>query len=534
MDDLTRQQQLIANIMAQPHCLPQPADNVERLETHLSTVLLAGDHAYKIKKPLDLGFANFSTLAQREQVCNEEIRLNQRLAPDIYQQVVTITGNLERPEFNGDGEILEYAVMMRRFPQSALLDHLLEKRSLPVAAMDALGERLGAIHASAPQASADSPYGQPKHIGAPMLDNFSTLNTYAPAEWDEELKTLFDWTQDQLKRLAPLMEQRARKGFIRECHGDLHLGNILQWHGEFVLFDSIEFDPGLRWIDLMSDLAFALMDLESRGAQQHARRLKNAYLETSGDYQGLALLRLYLVYRAMVRAKIAMLRAQQFSADDEQHQASLAECRRYIELGLRHCVNPVPVLAITCGCSGSGKSTAALQLVDHFGFIRIRSDVERKRLLGLAPLDRAQFEVGTGAYDSEMTTKTYQRLLKLAEDALTSGERVIIDAAFLSQAQRQPFQKLAAAIGLELTTVVATAAEPVLRARVGARALAAEDPSDATLAVLAQQLRQVEWPKPEKEGNVLRVLTDQTGWETQLLHEFTPLIANARTSNKNI
>lgn len=518
MDDLARQQQLIENIMANPGCLPQPTDGVERIETHLSTVLLAGDYAYKIKKPLDLGFADFSTLARREHFCSEEVRLNHRLAPAVYLRAITITGTPERPEFDGEGAVLEHAVMMQRFPQSTLLDHLLAKRALPVAAMDALGEKLAAVHAAAPRAPADSPYGQPEHIGAPMLDNFNTLQKVAPAEWQDELRSLSDWTSQTLQDLAPVLEERSRQGFVRECHGDLHLGNILQWQGEFVLFDSIEFDPGLRWIDLMSDLAFLLMDLESRGAYQHARRLKNAYLEAGGDYQGLVLLRFYLVYRAMVRAKIAMLRAQQFAPEEEQRQASLAESRRYLELAQRHCQRRSPALAITCGCSGSGKSTAALELVDRFGYVRIRSDVERKRLLGLSARQRAEGEVGTGAYSDELSAKTYQRLLTLTQAGLVAGEQIVVDAAFLRQDRRQAFQELAAATGLTLTIVQATAAEAVLRARVSARALAAEDASDATLAVLTQQLQQVQWPNAA-EGRVLRVPTDQPGWEEQLEHE---------------
>lgn len=527
MDDLARQQQLIANIMANPSCLPQPADSIERIETHLSTILLAGDYAYKIKKPLDLGFANFSTLERRQHFCGEEVRLNQALAPEIYLRSVAIAGSPEQPRFEGAGDPIEHAVMMRRFPQSALLDHLLHSRALPVAAMDALGERLAVVHAAAPKAPAASPYGEPDHIGAPMLDNFRVLQELAPAPWQAELQQLADWTAARLQELRPLLSERSREGFIRECHGDLHLGNMLQWQGEFLLFDCIEFDPGLRWIDVMSDLAFVLMDLEARGAAQHARRLRNAYLEASGDYPGLGLLRFYLVYRAMVRAKIAMLRAQQVAAGEEQRESSLAESKRYIELGQRYRQGHAPALAITCGCSGSGKSTAALELVDRFGYIRVRSDVERKRLLGLGSRQRATAGVGAGAYSSAISAKTYQRLLALSQTALAAGERVVIDAAFLRRHQRRPFKELAEASGVELTIVLATAAEAVLRARVSARALAAKDPSDATPAVLAQQLQQVEWPDAG-EGRILRVPTDQQGWEAQLEREMLAATPAAR------
>jgi len=517
MDDCQRQRQLIDNIMANPACLPEPAERIERLETHLSTVLLAGDHAYKIKKPLDLGFVDYSTLARRRYFCTEEVRLNQRLAPSLYLRTVPITGSIDRPVFDGEGEPIEYAVMMRRFPQQARLDSLLVANQLPVAAMDALGETLAALHDAAPRAPADSPHGRPERIGAPMLDNFEVLQALAPDDWRELVQNARDWTCRGLDKLAPVMELRAQQGYIRECHGDLHLGNTLQWQGEFVLFDAIEFDPGLRWIDLMSDLAFVLMDLEARGALQHAHRLKNAYLEASSDYQGLALLRLYLVYRAMVRAKIAILRAQQVEEGAER-QAALAECRRYLELAVRHCREPTPALAITSGCSGSGKSTAALQLVNHLGYLRIRSDVERKRLLGLSPRQRADAEVGQGAYSSEMSDQTYRRLLQLSEIVLAAGERVVIDATFLRKARRQPFKALAASMELPLTIIHTTAAESVLRARVSARALAADDPSDATLAVLGQQLRQAEWPSSD-EGRLLRVPTDQPDWEAQLLRE---------------
>ena len=518
MDQLAQQQHLLAEL-AKPERFPHPVGQVERLETHLSTILLAGDYAYKIKKPLDLGFADFTDLAKRGHFCAEEVRLNQRLAPELYLRRAAITGTVEAPTIDGVGAPIEYAVVMRRFPQEALLDHLLKQNALPPDSMETLGAHLAAVHAAAPAAPADSTFGQPRHIAELALDNLRVLAKLAPPDWQNDLEKLLKWTRNSLKELELFLIKRCQQGLVRECHGDLHLGNMLLWQGKFFLFDAIEFDPGLRWIDLMSDLAFALMDLDSRGAVVHARRLKNSYLEASGDYGGLAVLRFYQAYRALVRAKIAILRVQQFPHGEPERTTHLQESWRYIDLALSYGDQHQPRLAITCGLSGSGKSTAALKLVDHAGFVRIRSDIERKRLFGLAALQRSAADIDAGIYSAAATAKTYRRLAELTATALAAGERVIVDATFLKQAQRQPFTELARG-RFPLDIVLLEASDAVLQRRIESRSRAAKDPSEATAQVLARQRRYAEWPTPA-EGRIVRVATDRPGWEAELDRDFS-------------
>jgi aminoglycoside phosphotransferase family enzyme/predicted kinase len=449
-----------------------PVLRVEAIETHISTVLLAGEFAYKIKKPVDLGFVDFTTLEKRRQCCEDEVRLNRRTAPQLYLGVVPITGSIEHPAVAGEGEPIEYAVRMRRFAPEATFDAL----PLTPDQVDRLAALVATFHGSIPRATPASGHGAPALIRETALDNFRQSRAFVEdRESVEALERLREWTEAEFGRLAATFTERLRQGFVRECHGDLHLGNVALIDAEPVPFDCIEFSAPLRWIDVMSEAAFTVMDLCAHGERALAFRFLNTYLEHTGDYEGLAVLRFYLVYRALVRAKVAAIQRRRTTLE------------RYLRVAQTLTRGAPAGLVVTCGLSGSGKTTLAGLLAGSLGAVRVRSDVERKRLHGLAAQARVATAVGAGIYSFPATVATYERLAQLARAVLASGFPVIVDATFLRRSERRVFRDLARRIGVRFVIVRCEAPLVALRARLLARA-ARQDASDATPAVLERQL----------------------------------------------
>ena len=485
----------LIDALRRPECYPHPVGVVELVETHISWVLLAGDYAYKLKKPVDFGFLDFSTLTARRHFCEEELRLNRRLAPQLYLDVVAITGSEAAPRIGGTGTALEYAVKMRRFRREGELDNLAERGALREEHVDALAATIARFHAQAQVAPPDGAFGTPQAALAPCIANFDQLSRlHLPAGMAARLQRLHQWTLDEHERRRALIARRLAQGRVRECHGDLHLGNIVLIDGTPTVFDALEFNPALRWIDVISEVAFTVMDLEHRGRHDFAQRFLDDYLAHSGDYTGVALLPFYLVYRALVRTKVAALRSRQ-PGDAEGHrhaEADTLEIERHLGLAERFAAPRSPRLLLTHGVSGSGKSHVAMRLLALGDWIRLRSDVERKRLAGLAAQSRGGCGIDTGLYTPEMTGRTYERLLALAEWVLDAGDPVIVDAAFLRDEQRRAFIALARAREVDWTILRTSAPEPVLRERIVRRAAQGADPSDATPEVLARQLCAIE------------------------------------------
>lgn len=462
---------------------------VEILETHISSVLLTGRHAYKLKKPVDLGFLDFTTLGARRHFCEQELRLNRRLAPTLYLDVVAITGSVDAPVVDGTGEAIDYAVRMREFPQDALLSRVLARGELRPADVDALAGDVARFHAAIDVAPALSPFGSPETIAAYARRNFIMEDgSSAGASGRRVLASLARWTEDELALRAPAMRRRKADGFVRECHGDLHLGNMASIDGHIVIFDCIEFNEELRWIDVMSEVAFAAMDLADRGRPDLARRFLNGYLEHTGDYGGLSVLRFYLVYRAMVRAKVAQVRAAQLGADPKG-AALRAESRGYVVQARRYARRGEPLLIVMHGFSGSGKTTLAQHLLERIDAIRIRTDVERKRMHGVAS-DRPSAKAGGNAlYSPDATARTYEQVRDHAATALDAGFAAIADGTFLRRSQRDLLRRLAVERGVPFVIVDVTADTATLQARLARRARSATDASDADAAVLALQIR---------------------------------------------
>ena len=429
-----------------------PTTEIVVLQTHISWVVLTGPYAYKIKKPVNLGFVDFSTLAKRHFFCQEELRLNRRLAPQLYLEVVAMSGTPERPQFHGTGAPIEYAVKMAQFAQDTLLSHLIDVGQLQVSHIDRLAHEVSAFHARIATADPLSRFGTPEVIYQPVQENFQHLfDAIDDPVRQAHARALEDWCQRTFAARRPTFVARKRDGFVRECHGDLHLGNMILRDDEVVIFDCIEFNDTLRWIDVASDVAFLTMDLEDRGRPDLAHRFLNAYLEATGDYGLLVLLPFYLTYRATVRAKVAGIRLGQSHLSPEEAAHVRQAFGSYLDLAERYTRPSRPRLWITHGVSGSGKTFSTQQLIEATGAIRLRSDVERKRLFGLAPLERSTDRSDRDLYAPDVTQRTYAQLAQQATRVVEAGFTVIVDATFLKRAQRDAFRRLAAQLDVPCT-----------------------------------------------------------------------------------
>jgi len=500
---MTVSQALIAALQ-NPALYPHSVDGFRVIETHISWVILTGAYAYKMKKPVDFGFLNFTHLADRKHFCEEELRLNQRMAPDLYLRVVPITGAADAPVIDGEGEPIEYLLQMREFPQTQLMAEVQARGELTDAHIDALAEQIAQFHLSIPQVPAGHPLNNADAIVAPMRQNFEQIRPLLNEKPDlQQLDALSDWTETSIARLRPLLEQRSQQGFIRECHGDLHLGNATIIDNKVVLFDCIEFNEPFRLIDIASDAAFLAMDLEDRGLKCQARRFLNGWLERTGDYSALELLSLYKAYRALVRAKVSLFRLHQ-EQDAVQRRVILRQYRSYANLAESYSAIPSRFLAITHGVSAVGKSHVALRLVEALGAIRLRSDLERKRLYG-EPTERHDVAVNAGIYSAEATEATYERLHSLAEAALNAGFSVVIDATYLQQSQRQAAWQVAESTGVPFIILACEAPDAVIEQWLTQRQAEGGDPSDATMAVVKAQQASRE-PLSESEQLLSRLI----------------------------
>jgi aminoglycoside phosphotransferase family enzyme/predicted kinase len=512
--DLPGQQASLIAALRSRGCYAHPVGLIRVLETHISWVVLTGDYAYKIKKPVNLGFLDFTDLESRRHYCEEELRLNRRLAPALYEAMVKITGSTRNPRIEGDGPAMEYAIRMREFPQRALASGLLADGHLTHAHIDQLATRIAAFHAAAGVATQNSRYGTPDAIIAPARENFAHLQRLMRDAPDQaRMDWLQQWTEREYAARRPQFAARRAAGQVRECHGDLHLGNIVMLDDQLTPFDCIEFNAEFRWIDVMGEIAFLVMDLLDHGRIDFAYHFLNAYLEAGGGYDGLGVLRFYLVYRAMVRAKVHALRSAQSGIPVTEHHRLVAASRDYLELA-RRCAQGAhaarPAFILMHGLSGSGKSIIAQALAEKAGAIRLRSDVERKRMGGLAPLDHSGSALQSGIYTADITWATYHRLLDLACGVANAGHAAVIDATFLKQWQRDLFRHEAQARRIPFGIVDVTAPEAVLRARIASRRDTRGDPSEADQAVLTQQLAQNEVLSTTDDALVVCIDTAQS------------------------
>lgn len=498
----------VAETLRHPETYPHPVSTeIAVVETHISWLFLTGEFAYKLKKPVNLGFLDFSTLERRRHFCHEELRLNRRLCPDLYLDVFPVTESARGIRIGGEGEAVDYVIRMAQFDRSFELDRLLRNDELTTSQIDEAAAVIAAFHAETPRADPAAKFGTPEVILKPMLDNLDLTEEVARTIVERsDIEKIRHWTLAEHRKLSGVVRERKALGMVRECHGDLHTGNMVIRNGRIAIFDCIEFSHALSIIDVMSDVAFLFMDLEHSGHPELAWHFLNAWLSKSGDYGGLQVLRLYCVYRAMVRAKVTSIRLAQ-EADEEEKSKTLAEHRSYILLALGYTRQRTPMLLLTHGVSGSGKSVISSKLADLGGFIHIRSDVERKRLFGIDSLERSD-EKGIDIYTPEATQKTYAAMLYAASTALSAGFPVIVDATFPDSHRRASFIRLARTLECRCHILCFHASRETLRERVRTRHEAGSDASEADLRVLEAQLHTIAPPDGDEKALCINVNTE--------------------------
>ncbi len=495
---------LVDSLMS-PAAFRHPVSSVDLIETHISWVVLTDDYVYKIKKPIVLDFLDFGDLERRKFYCEEEIRLNKPWAPDIYLDVVPISLDNGQPRFDGDGSPIEYAVRMRRFDQEMRLDAQLESGNLSVADMKELGRNIAARHIAAEiidESQRDKVIETTKSL---IWDNFTALDGFIN---DSDLTLLREWTERELQTLEALLWQRFDDGHVRDCHGDLHLANLVRLPGGITTFDCIEFSTDLRHIDVACDIAFLIMDLVARRRHDLAAHFLNRYLECNGDYGSMRVLSLYFVYRCLVRAKIAAIRSQERELESER-EPDRTEIDHYRGMALRQIAHRIPVLIVMSGLSGSGKTWVSGELMAAMPATRIRSDLERKRMFGLDETEHSGSAIESGLYSKDASHRIYAYLCETARSILNAGHSVILDAAHLHESDRAMAVAMAKDCGVPCVLLSVTAPTEVLRQRVQARTRIAIDASEADLEVLEHQLKTAE-PMTDEE-KAMSISCDNTG-----------------------
>ncbi|MDH5564088.1 MAG: AAA family ATPase [Nitrospirota bacterium] len=489
-----------------PESYPHPVDQIKLLETHISWILLTGCYAYKIKKPVKFSFVDFSTLERRRWFCEEEVRLNRRLAPEVYLGIVPITGSPSHPRMHGSGPPFEFAVKMKQFSSASEIHGILNSKERAEPFIQELAEIIAQFHAQIEQAGEEVPYGNPDMVWRPVGECLDEMPLELLTQTVREHLNLIErGLLEEWRNVSVIFRQRKQSGYVRECHGDLHLGNIAIFEGNVCVFDALEFEPRLRWIDVMSEVAFLVMDLEKHGRQDLAYLFLNRYLELTGDYEGLKVLKFYKVYRALVRAKVAGLRLAQLAERGMEEEKAKGELTGYVELAHRFMACVSPALILMHGVSGTGKTTVSTEIVKAVGAIRVRSDVERKRLFAETVKSKTPVPQDVGLYHSDMTARTYAQLRDLARTLLQEGFLVIIDATFLQQSQREVFRDLAKAEECEWLIVDVSAPQAVLAERIELRSREGRDASDATVEIMKQQQETDEPFTQEEKPNVINV-----------------------------
>jgi len=489
-----------------PESYPHPCEQIELIETHISWVLLTGDYAYKLKKPVRFNFVDFSTLDLRLHFCREEVRCNRAFAPDLYLGVAAVVPGtdslsvVDAPDQSAPEGIVEWAVRMRQFDPRFALDQLLERGELADDALDDFGRDLAGRHARLPVYRGE-PADVPRRVYGPVEDNFEEIGATTLADRHPVAVTGARASARRLgDALRPLFDLRMAGSAVRECHGDLHLSNLALIDGTVTAFDCLEFNENLRWIDTMSDVAFLFMDCHFRGKTALAYRFLDGYLDRSGDYDGARLLPYFAAYRSVVRAKVAALRWMQ--APDADGEARFVA---HIDWAGGWLNRTPGLLVLMCGLSGSGKSHLAARLLPQLPAVRLRSDVARKRLAGLDVLEDSGSSIDTGLYDPARSEETFDYLVETAGALMLAGEHVIVDATFIDRVRRDRFVALADGLGSRAVILYCDAPIELLEVRLAGRARQGDDPSEADADVLAWQRSRFD--VPATEDPVLKVDT---------------------------
>jgi aminoglycoside phosphotransferase family enzyme/predicted kinase len=510
-----------------PRAYPHPVQTVQLVETHISWILLTGEFAYKIKRPVHYSFVDLRSAERRKFLCHEEVRLNRRFASELYLGVCYITATEGEARVDGSGLVIEHAIRMRQFSREDELDDLLEAQRIAPAELAAFGRDLARIHATLPVAEPEQTWGRPTALRALILDNVDEC-AQAAAVFDggAEVLALRTILGERLEAATHWMSERFAGGRVRECHGDLHARNVVRRGSRLLAFDCMEFEPAFRWIDVADEVAFLLADLDSRRRPLHAQAFLAGYLAHGGDYQACRLLKMYEAHRSLVRAKVTALAAMAAAAETSGDTTALRQqYDDYLDCARRALSLKRPILILMYGLSGSGKSWIAERLAPVLGAVHLRSDVERKRLAGIAQSAHSESGLEQGLYSHEATTRVYQHLARCAGDTLAGGYTTIVDATFQRREDRAQFHDLAAQLGVAACIVKCEAPPEALRARINARRQRGDDPSEADLSVLQWQEAHCEPIQPDESLTVFEVLTTRSDVVDTLTRQIGALTA---------
>lgn len=496
----------LASELQLPSAYPFPVKDVRLVETHISWVFLAGPFAYKVKKPVNLGFVDYSTVERRLHFCQEEVRLNQRLAPGVYLGVVPITLWAGSLRFEGAGETVEYAVKMTRLPEDRMLSRLLESEKVTVADIERLAQRLAGFHAQAKTGPEVDAYGSQQVIEQNWHENFEQVEPYV-GRWlrHDQFARIYAFVRHELDRLRPVFERRGRQGRIRDCHGDLRSESVwMDPAGGFQVFDCIEFNERFRYGDVASDVAFMASDLDWRGRPDLAWSWVETYVAASGDEDLRQVLPFYKCYRAFVRGKVEALEQQSVASIEERSKHGQA-AREHFQLAEWYTLRFPATLFVTCGQIGSGKTTLARGLSSILGVPVISSDVVRKQLAGLDPREHRPAGLDSGLYRPEVVQRTYDEMYAQAGDMLRQGRSVILDATFSRAKERERAAQLARRAGAGYLILRLELPDSVIYGRLAARSHGQLAESDAGIEIFERVRSRFEAPEGVPASQLVRV-----------------------------
>jgi aminoglycoside phosphotransferase family enzyme/predicted kinase len=464
--------------LLRPEAFPHSAADPRLVETHISWVILAGNFAYKIRKPVNFGFLDFSTLEERRADCETEVRLNRRLCPDLYLGVVNICERDGRLWWDGVGRAIEPAVRMRRLPEPGMLPALVARRVADERLMHRIAGQLASFHAAADTGPGIDDFASLAQLRANWSEIFAQAGTVGP----EIRQRIQAYVEHELTTGADVFVRRVRDGCIREGHGDLHAGSVCAVRRRLYLFDCIEFNKRFRCADVAADVAFLAMDLEHLGRADLSATFVDEYVRASGDRELPAVLDFYKCYRAFVRGKVLGFRLlqQDLYADELEHIAQ--DSRAYFDLAYTYASRTSrPLLLVTMGLPATGKTTLAQAVAGRLGLVHLSSDVVRKQIVGVAPGSHGLDAFGCGLYRRTMTRGTYARLLRKAAHWLRRGRSVVLDGTFGQPTYRVALRQLARRTGAHLLVVVCRADEAIIRQRLSRRYAEPDRTSDARL-----------------------------------------------------
>ena len=511
-----------------PEAYPHRPEKIDLVQTHISYVFLAGELVYKIKKPVNFGFLDFTTLEKRKHFCEREVALNRRLCPEIYLGVVPVT----EKGFEGEGEPLEWAVKMKRLPEEGMMGRLMAEGRLEERHLDLIVEKLVPFYREAETGPEVNKYGSLETISYNVEENFSQTRDFvgralAPHRYEH----IVSWSRRFMEEEAPLFEARVDQGFIRDGHGDLYSANICfdEPQNKVYIFDCIEFNDRFRCGDVAQDLAFLAMDLDFHRLEGLSRYFIERYVSLSGDTGLLSLLEFYKCYRAYVRGKIGCFTWASEEVARETRDKSLADARRYFDLAYLYAEGR-PFLVVVFGLSGTGKSTLARHLQELLLANYYNSDIVRKSLLGIPPEEHHYEPFGQGIYREEMTRRTYEALAERAARDLRDGRDVVLDATFRRREYRALIRDKVKDLPVEVLFVQCVAPDEVVRRRFEERARRSGEPSDGRWEIYVKQKEVFEAPEELPRENLL-VLDTTAPPETLAQRVLEHLLSRARKAS---